>query len=169
MHENESTKTTNPSLPSPHVGLSDLGDDLTRLLERLQHLRRLLPPLADVLALGEEALDLIRLVEAGHKLALEVVLHEVHGALGAVEAGGGKRAAVGLPVRKNVKTGHDQDATLVRIPVLQYDVSLVPGRVVLVGGDLPAVEHEQGRAHVKNSGKTKLAMSGRLLTWFVLL
>lgn len=78
MHENESTKTTNPSLPSPHVGLSDLGDDLTRLLERLQHLRRLLPPLADVLALGEEALDLIRLVEAGHKLALEVVLHEVH-------------------------------------------------------------------------------------------
>ena len=67
-----------PHSLSPHVGLSDLGDDLTRLLQRLQHLRRLLPPLADVLTLGQEALDLISLVQAGHQLALEVVLHEVH-------------------------------------------------------------------------------------------
>ena len=67
-----------PHSLSPHVGLSDLGDDLTRLLERLQHLRRLLPPLADVFTLGEETLDLIRLVEAGNQLALEVVLYEVY-------------------------------------------------------------------------------------------
>ena len=63
---------------SPHVSLPDLGDDLTRLLQRPQHLRRLLPPLADVLALGEEALYLVSLVEARHQLALEIVLHEVH-------------------------------------------------------------------------------------------
>ena len=63
---------------SPHVSLSDLGDDLTRLLQRLQHLRRLLPPLPDVLALAEQTLDLLRLVEARHQLALQVVLHEVH-------------------------------------------------------------------------------------------
>ena len=67
-----------PHSLSPHVGLSDLGDDLTRLLQRLKHLRRLLPPLTDVLTLGEETLDLISLVEAGHQLALEVVLYEVH-------------------------------------------------------------------------------------------
>ena len=66
------------ALGSPHVSLPDLGDDLTRLLQRPQHLRRLLPPLPDVLTLREEALYLVSLVEARHQLTLEIVLHEVH-------------------------------------------------------------------------------------------
>ena len=37
---------------SPHVRLSDLADDLRRLLQRLEHLRGLLPPQPDVLRLG---------------------------------------------------------------------------------------------------------------------
>ena len=54
--------------------LPDLADDLARLLQRVEHLRRLLPPLPDVLRLGEQAGDLLLLVEAGHQLGLEVVL-----------------------------------------------------------------------------------------------
>ena len=60
------------------MSLSNFRDDLTGLLEGAQHLGRLFPPLPNVLTLGEEALYLISLVQAGHQLTLEIVLHEVH-------------------------------------------------------------------------------------------
>ena len=77
MHINYEDDYTVPRL-SPHMSLPDLGDDLTRLLERHQHLRRLLPPLSDVFALAQQTLDLIRLVQAGHKFALEIFFDKVH-------------------------------------------------------------------------------------------
>ena len=70
------------TLLSPHMSLSDLGDDLTRLLERHQHLRRLLPPLPDVFALAQQTLDLICFVQTGNQFALKVffdkINHETH-------------------------------------------------------------------------------------------
>lgn len=63
-----------------------LGDDVPGALQRFKHRGSLLAPVSDVLALRENLLDIVRLVQMGNKLRLKVVFDkidkEVHDRLG---------------------------------------------------------------------------------------